>query len=279
MNNEMLINEGGINSTWFTRIRIESDDTVTILEHYRKHNSEEFSIDEKNAIHHTKYYGSDMWEEGKGRIAIKYNVPELGWKLISNPKYIFDYTKEKHITQDEAKKIIEQIAEEKKSMLDIISIVEKTADEKFKDTYPEYYLIRDQMYEGDLFEKLRNKTEEKKKLTNYPNARSKDQQKIHIDILTIERSLYDAYQVPFFKMGLAENLSKGFEWLIDEIILSYARLDTDVRDGERAAQQLWPSEKGYEFSDIAKEFSGFLRTAREDYKIFTIEFIKKMCGK
>jgi hypothetical protein len=28
-NNEILINEDGINHTWFTRIRIEPDETVT----------------------------------------------------------------------------------------------------------------------------------------------------------------------------------------------------------------------------------------------------------
>lgn len=279
MTNEMLINEGGTNWTWFTRIRIEPDDTVTILEHYRKHNSEEFTTDEKNAIRHPKYYGSDIWEEGKGRVAIKYNVPELGWKLINNKKYIFDYKKEKPLTQEKAKEIIEQVAEEKKSMFDILSIVEKSADEKFKATTPEYYLIREQIYEENLFDKLKNKIEEKKKLSNYPNPKSKEEHKIHVDIQTIEQSLYDTYQVPLFKMGLVENLSKEFDWLIDEIILSYARFDADVKDGERTAQQLFPSEKSYEFSDNAREFSNFMRTEREDYKIFAIEFIKKLCGK
>jgi len=285
MDNEMLINEGGINWTWFTRIKIEPDDTVTILEHYRRHNSEEFTTDEKNAIHHPEYYGSNIWEEGKDRIAIKYNVPNIGWKLISNPKYIFGYEKEKPPTlkaakvAEEATEIIEQVAEEKKSMLDIISVIEKDAEEKFKATNPEYYLLRDQIYEEDLFDKLRNKIEEKKKLTNYPNARSKEENKLHIDIQTIEHSLYDTYRVPLFKVGLAENLSKGFEWLIDEIILSYARFDTDVKDGERAVQQLFPLEKSYEFSADAREFSNFMRAEREDYKIFAIEFIKKMCGK
>lgn len=277
--NEMLINEGGINYTWFTRIRIEPDDTVTILEHYRKHNTEEFTTDEKNAIHHPEYYGSNIWEEGKGRIAIKYNVPNIGWKLISNPKYIFGYEKEKHLTQEDAKGIIEQIAEEKKSMLDIMSVVEKDAEEKFKVTNPEYYTIRDQIYEEGLFDKLRNKIEEKKKLTNYPNARTKEENKLHINIQTIEHSLYDTYRVPLFKVGLAENLSKGFEWLVDEIILSYARFDNDVIEGERVVLKLFPSEKDYEFSADAKEFSNFLRAEREDYKIFGIEFIKKMCGK
>jgi hypothetical protein len=233
----------------------------------------------KNAIRHPEYYGRNIWEEGEGRIAIKYNVPEFGWKFINNPKYIFDYTKEKPPTREEAKEIIERIAEEKKSMLDIISIVEKSADEKFRATSPEYYLIREQIYEENLFDKLRNKIEEKKKLTNYPNPKSKEEQKIHINIQTIEQSLYDTYQVPLFKMGLAENLSKGFEWLIDEIILSYTRFDTDVKDGEHAARQLFPSEIEFEPSAEAKEFSNFMRTEREDYKIFGIEFIKKLCGK
>jgi hypothetical protein len=282
MTNEILINEGGTNHTWFTRIRMEPNDTVTILEHYRRHNSEEFTVDEENAIHHPEYYGSNVWEEGEGRMAIKYNVPGLGWKLISNPKYIFDYVKDKPPTinaakaAEEAKEIIEQVAEEKKSMSDIITIVEKSADEKFKATNPEYYLLRDQIYEGDLFDKLRNKIEEKKKLTNYPNPRSKEEQKIHINIQTIENSLYDTFQTPFFKIGLAESLSKGFEWLVDEIILSYARFDASVKNGEDAAQQLWPAEKSYEFSNEAREFSNFMRAEREDYKIFAIEFIKKM---
>jgi hypothetical protein len=281
--NEMIINEGGINSTWFTRIRIESDETVTILEHYSRHNSEEFSPDEKGAIRHPEYYGSNIWEEEKGRIAIKYNVPELGWKLINNPKYIFDYKKEesKPLTKEDAKGIIEQIAEEKESMLDIMSIVEKSAEEKFEATNPEYYAIRDQIYEEELFDKLRGKIEEKKKLTNYPNARSKEENTLHIDIQTIEQSLYDTYKIPLFKVGLAENLSQGFDWLVDEIILSYARFDADVNNGEKAVQQLFPSPSGksYEFSNEAKEFSNFLRAEREDYKIFAIEFIKKLCGK
>lgn len=279
MDNEILINEGGINWTWFTRLRVEPDDTVTILEHYRRHNSEEFTTEEKNAIRHPKYYGSDIWEEGIGRVAIKYNVPELGWKLIANPKYIFDYKKEEPPTPEEAKQIIEQIAEEKKSMLDIMSIVEKSAEEKFKETNPECYQLRDQIYEEGLFDKLRNKIEEKKKLTNYPNPRSKEEEKIHININTIEQALYDTYKVPLFKVGLIENLSEGFDWLIDEIILTYARFDSGVKDGGRAARQLFPSEKSYEFSDDAREFSNFLRCLREDYKIFAIEFIKKLCGK
>ncbi len=281
---DMLINEGGINWTWFTKIRIEPDDTVTILEHYRKHNSEEFTSEEKSAIHHPEYYGSNIWKEKKeGRIAIKYNVPELGWKVISNPKYIFGYEKDeqKPPTKEEAKEIIEQIAEEKKSMLDIMSIVEKASEEKFKATNPEYYAIRDQIYEEGLFDKLKEKIEEKKKLTNYPNPRSKEESKIHIDIQTIEHSLYDTFKVPLFKVGLVENLSKRFDWLVDEVILSYARFDADVNNGEEAVQRLFPpsSGKSYEFSDTSKEFSNFLRTEREDYKIFAIEFIKKLCGK
>lgn len=282
--NEMLINEGGINSTWFTKLRIDPDETVTILEHYRKHNSEEFTKEEKDAIRHPEYYGSNIWEEGKGRVAIRYNVPELGWKLISNPKYIFDYKKEgepKALTKEEAKVVIEQIAEEKKSMFEIMSIIEKSAEEKFKEKYPEYYLTRDQIYEEGLFDKLRDKIEKEKKLTNYPNAKSKEEQIAHIDIQTIEQSLYDTYKIPLFKIGLVENLGKGFEWLVDEIILSYSRFDADVNNGERAVRQLFPSPSGksYEFSNDAKEFSNFLRAEREDYKIYAIEFIKKMCGK
>ncbi len=279
MTKEMIINEGGINWTWFTRLRMEPDDTVTILEHYRKHNTEEFTQDEKNAIRHPEYYHQSTWEEGEGRVATKYNVPGLGWKTISNPKYIFSYKKEKPPTREEAKEIIEQVAEEKKSMFDIMSIVEKDAEEKFKASNPEYYAIREQIYEEDLFDKLRNKIEEKKKSTNYPNSRTKEDSKTHINIQTIEQSLYDTYKIPLFKVGLVENLSKEFGWLVDEIMLSYARFDAAVTNGERAAQQLWPAEKSYEFSNDAKEFSNFLRTEREDYKIFAIEFIKKLCGK
>jgi hypothetical protein len=200
-------------------------------------------------------------------------------------KYIFDYKKEeqKPPTREEAKIIIEQIAEEKKSMMEILSIVEQSAEEKLKTTNPEYYSIRDQIYKekDGLFEKLREKIEKEKKLTNYPNSMSKDEQKAHIDIQAIETALYDTYKIPLFKVELTENLNKGFEWLVDEIILSYARFDADVNNGEKAVQRLFPSPSGksYEFSDDAKLFSDFLRTEREDYKIFAIEFIKKMCGK
>ena len=279
--NEMIINEGGINSTWFTKIRIEPDNTVTILKHYRKHNSEEFTTEEKNAIRHPEYYGSNIWEEGAGRVAIKYNVPGLGWRLIDNSEYIFGYGKEeqKTMTREGAKEIIEQIAEEKKSMLEIMSIVEKDAEEKLKTTSPECYSTREKIYEEDLFSKLRNKIEEKKKSTNYPNPKSKEEREIHTNIQALEHSLYETYKIPLFKVGLVENLDKGFDWLVDEIILSYARFDTDVRNGENAARQLFPSAKSYEFSDDAKEYVDFFKCEREDYKIFAIEFIKKMCGK
>lgn len=283
--NEIIVNEGGTNSTWFTRLKIEPDKTVTILEHYRRHNSEDFTNEEKSAISHPEYYGSNIWEEGKGRVAIKYNVPGLGWKLINNMKYIFDYEKDESrpLTKEDTKEIIEQIAEEKKSMMEILSIVETGAEEKLKATSPEYYAIRDQIYreKDSLFEKLREKIEKEKKLTHYPNSKSKDEQKAHIDIQTIEIALYDTYKIPLFKAGLAENLNKGFEWLVDEIILSYARFDADVNNGEKAVQRLFPSPSGksYEFSSSAKEFSDFLRAEREDYKIFAIEFIKNMCGK
>jgi hypothetical protein len=278
MNNEMLINEGGINWNWFTRLRIESDDTVIILEHYRKPLGE-FTAEEKDAINHPEYYGRDIWNEAEGRIAIKYNVPRIGWKVIKNPEYIFSYTKKKPETPDEAKAIIEQIAEEKKSMLEIIEFVDKSADKKLKETNPECYLIREQIYEEDLFSKLKNKIEEKKKLTNYPNARSKEEYNIHINIQTLEHSLYDTYQIPLFKLGLAENLSKGFDWIIDEIILSYARFNEDVKEGEKAVRELFPSDKSYILSEDAKEFINFLICERDDYKIFAMEFIKKMCEK
>ena len=194
--NEIMVNEGGINSTWFTRIRIEPDDTVTILEHYRKHNSEEFTADEKNAIRHPEYYGRNIWEEKEeGRIAVKYNVPNLGWKSIKNPKYIFGYKKEeeKPITKEEEEDIIKQIAEEKKSMLEIISIVEKDADEKLKKTSPECYSTREKIIEEDLFDKLRDKINEKKKSINYPNPRSKADQEVAINIQTLQQSLYETY--------------------------------------------------------------------------------------
>lgn len=74
-------------------------------------------------------------------------------------------------------------------------------------------------------------------------------------------------------------MSNGFEWLVDEIILTYAKFDADVINGENAAKRLFPAKERYEFSNEAKEFGDFFRTEREDYKIFAIEFIKKMCGK
>ena len=179
------------------------------------------------------------------------------------------------------KGIIEQIAEEKKSMMEIFTIVEESANEKLKATHPEYYSTRDQIYEEDLFDKLRNKIEEKKKLTNYPNAMSKEENTLHIDIQTIEQSLYNTYKIPLFKIGLVENLAQGFDWLVDEILLSFARFDTDLKNGEKSALKLFPapSGKSYEFSNDAKMFSDFLREEREDYKIFAIEFIKKLCCK
>lgn len=89
----VLINEGGINWSWFTRIRLNDDDTVTILRFYRKHkgNYPDWTEDEKKAKMHPGYYAVVIWKEDEKRTALKYNVPGLGWKEIRNKKYIFDY--------------------------------------------------------------------------------------------------------------------------------------------------------------------------------------------
>lgn len=282
--NELLINEGGIRYKWFTKIRINPDDTVTILKYYRKHISEEFTKEELSAINHPEYYHQDIWkvDDTKLReIALEYNVPELGWKKIENPKYIFDYNdyREEEISKKEAKKIIKEIAEAKKSAIDIYSITEESADEKFKELNPECYSVKEEITEEDLFKKLKVKIEEKKKFTNYPNARTEDERKIHRNIDILESALYDTYQVPLFKFGLAENLAEGFEWLVDDILLTYARFDKNHNDGEKATKELFPGEKAYEYSEDAKKFIDFIKCKKEDYKVFAIEFIKNMCGK
>jgi hypothetical protein len=93
----LLINEGGINWRWFTRIKLNPDGTVTILENYRRHLDETpyWTDEEKKAMSHTEYYGANIWKEEPGRVAIEYNIPGIGWRKITNPKYIGDYGKNK----------------------------------------------------------------------------------------------------------------------------------------------------------------------------------------
>lgn len=87
----LLINEGGINWRWLTRIRLNPEGTVTILEHYRKYLQEYWTDDERRAMSHPKYYGAEIWEESPDRTALKYHVPGIGWTVIVNPKNIFSY--------------------------------------------------------------------------------------------------------------------------------------------------------------------------------------------
>lgn len=85
---KVIYDEGGANVTWYTELEHDGKE-VTILRHYRVHNDDEGHPE--GAIHHPKYYGSDIWKEGENRIAIAYYIPDIGWLPISNPAYIFSY--------------------------------------------------------------------------------------------------------------------------------------------------------------------------------------------
>ena len=83
--------EGGINWRWFTELAV-SDNGVTIIKNWRIHldNSHLFP---KDAIQHPQYYHQSIWresEDGK-RTALAYNVPDIGWLPILNPKYVGSY--------------------------------------------------------------------------------------------------------------------------------------------------------------------------------------------
>ncbi len=147
MSKEMLINEGGINWTWFTRIRLEPDDTVTILENYRRHNTDEvFTDEEKHAKSHPNYEGSNIWKETKGRIAIEYFVPKLGWKIINNQKYVGDYGKAISsiiVNKSGKSQLVKEEISKEKLYEDIGKIVITTASKLFDESTHGNYSISD----------------------------------------------------------------------------------------------------------------------------------------
>jgi hypothetical protein len=89
----LIFNEGGINWAWFTELCLHEDGTITILRHYRLHKGDPWSEKNLEAPHHPEYYYEQRWREKGKRIATHYNIPDVGWALIRNQKYIFDYEK------------------------------------------------------------------------------------------------------------------------------------------------------------------------------------------
>ena len=89
---ERIYNEGGMNWAWFTKLRIVGDRAVRILKYWRLHKDEEWPEECMKAPYHPAWHHSEKWKEtGASRIATEYNLPDLGWCRIVNPKYIFDY--------------------------------------------------------------------------------------------------------------------------------------------------------------------------------------------
>lgn len=187
-------------------------------------------------------------------------------------------TKDKEIKREEAKKFIEELAEKKRSMIEIFSIAEGLADKRLQKVNPKCHLVKTKINKEDLFKTLRAKLEEKKKLTNYPNAKTKEERQVHNDIQELESSLYDTFKIPLFKIGLAENLGEGLDYLIDEILLSTESFSKKVEKGRKAATTLYPGSKSYEYSEEAEEFIDFMSCEKEDYRAFATEFLKKLCG-
>lgn len=179
--------------------------------------------------------------------------------------------------KEEAKKFIEELREKKLSMLEIFDIVKTKSDERLKGLNPKCHLVQEQINEEDLFKKLKDKLEQKKKDTNYPNARTNEERTTHLNIQHLEDSLYKTMKVPLFEVGLAEELNKGADWLIDEILLSTESFGGASLKGVKAADDLFPAEKSYETSTEAKEFIDFIECEKEDYRAFATEFIKKLC--
>jgi hypothetical protein len=85
-----LICEGGINWNWFTKLEV-LDSGVRIIWHDRFHKCEPVPFEWSQVEHHPKYHGWEMWKEDDKRNILEYYVPEVGWMMVLNPKYIFDY--------------------------------------------------------------------------------------------------------------------------------------------------------------------------------------------
>jgi hypothetical protein len=84
--------EGGINWSWYTELELNTDDTVTILAHYRVHNGD---AGHPECTPHNGYYRQEIWREstdGK-RTALAYHVPTIGWRTIRNQQNVFSYSK------------------------------------------------------------------------------------------------------------------------------------------------------------------------------------------
>lgn len=179
--------------------------------------------------------------------------------------------------REEAKDFIETLAEQKLSMMDMFGIVKENSTKNLKKLNPKCHLLVKRIYDEDIFKKLRDKLEEKKKETGYNTADGNPETDKMINQL--ESALYKANKIPLYEIGLTENLKEGFDWLIDEMLLSYASFSNTENEGRNASRKLYPAEKSYDTSKEAEEFADFIECEKEDYKMFAEEFIRKLCGK
>jgi hypothetical protein len=87
---KQIVREDVINWTWFTEFTVNPDKTVTIHRHFRLHQGDSWPAKLKAAPDHPSSH-ADIFKEDDKRTAIEFNVPNVGWLPIANPKYIFSY--------------------------------------------------------------------------------------------------------------------------------------------------------------------------------------------
>lgn len=179
------------------------------------------------------------------------------------------------IKETEAKEFIGELREKMLSAMEVFSLTERKSDERLDKLNPRCHLAKKQINEEDLFKKLRSKLEQKKK-EEYKNNLAIQRLVKLADIQILNDSLHSVSEVPLYKIKLAENLGKGADWLLDEILLSTEKFGKDVSEGAKAADRLFPA-KSYEISQEAAEFINFIDCEKEDYRAFAIEFMKEIC--
>jgi hypothetical protein len=75
--------DNGINWIWYLEVDLNPDNTVTIIKHYRIHKYE----GDKHPVATLSY----RLEETEDRTVTRVKIGAEEWRIVTNPKYIFDY--------------------------------------------------------------------------------------------------------------------------------------------------------------------------------------------
>jgi len=179
---------------------------------------------------------------------------------------------------DKQEEFINKLTERILSVYEIYEIVEKRYIDKLENNCKTVALRS-----FEIGKELQELIDRVKKDTNYPDINTSPVN----DIEELEYILHEAMQIPLYQIGLIENLGKGIDFIIDEIIRTIENLYETRTQVAIFAKKLFPNEKEMKYyskiefvppSEVAKLFIDYVECQTEKYKKFVIELLKIICG-